>query len=475
MGVELLDFKELSQDGQDFELLIRELIFRQGYSVHWSGKGADGGRDLIAVEKRGSFFLADDRRWLIQCKHNARSGKSVGIADLDDITDSCAQHECNGYLLACSTYPSSTVVNRLERITANRQSPIVATHWDAVKIERLLTTPKNWALAQRFFPISASSEDWQIYATGMPNHWVVIYKGYYFHLRNRVGSNRNHHLQSIKNRINDIESIQLPEKHFLRPRSIHYDDKNGGYEWYVDYMYPNDQRPVIGSAQIADHLGNGYALEDGQFYIFHVKLRSYLEHSDHYDPDHYDYYGSDAIPVAGGPRNFDSYESYEEAENSKAELEREIEREKNRGFDQLCEALDALPFIRMVRKCNAQIEYLDRFHIQKNWSEIIENLEIDSDRFFSAWFLISVEDDREFHSLVSQFHQGVEKHFRLTRAYSYAPSDVKGSVLDDDELLYELTLSIHPSCIGNKASGRSLLNEYFIELAEKVSSYQNES
>lgn len=472
----MLDFTELSADGQDLELLIRELLFRQGFSVHWSGKGADGGRDLVCVEKRGSFFQQDKRSWLIQCKHNAISGKSVGIGDLDDISDSCAQHNCQGYLLVCSTYPSSAVVNRLEGVSNNPQNQLTATYWDSVKVEQLLSTPKNWALAQRFFPISAAAEDWQIYATEMPNHWVVTYKGYYFHLRNRIGSYRGYHLESIKKRISDIESLDFPGKHFLRPRSVYYDDKNGGYEWYVDYMYPNDQRAVTGSAQIANALGDGYALEDGQIYTFHVKLRSYLEHSDHYDPDHYDYYDSDSIPSSGGARGPGSYEDYQEASNSKEDLIETMEKERSLGFDRLCAELEKISFIQLVRKCNSHIENLDKFHVQRNWSEIIEDLEIENDRFFSAWFLIRVADEEAFHRLISYFPQGIEKHFRLTRAHVYLPSDdFESSVRDDDEdNLYELTLSIHPSCIGSKVSGRRLLNEYFEVLAIRTEAFRNE-
>lgn len=89
---------------------------------------------------------------------------------------------------------------------------------------------------------------------------------------------------------------------------------------------------------------------------------------------------------------------------------------------------------------------------------------------------MSVDNDDKFHDLISHFPQGVEKHFRLTRAHVYVPSDdFTASVRDDveGELLYELTLSIHPSCIGNKVSGRSLLNEYFLEVAERISKYES--
>lgn len=459
----MLDFTELSADGQDLELLVREILFRQGFSVHWSGRGADGGRDLICIERRGSFFQDDQRSWLIQCKHNAHSGRSVGIGDLDEISDSCAHHGCHGYLLVCSTYPSSAVVNRLEGISSSAHSATIATYWDSVKIERILSTPSNWTLAQRFFPLSAAKEGWQIYATEMPNQWVVAYQGYYFHLRNRVGSTCDYHLESVKARVRDIEGIALPEKHSLRPRSVYYDDKNCNYEWYIDYMYPSSDRPIIGSAEIADALGDGYALEDGQGYTFDIKLHSYLECSDHHDLDHYSYYSLGEIPRNGGARINRTHKDYIEAEESKKKLDDAAAQERSKGFDRFREELEKLPFLSLVRSSNSRIEDLDKFYIQRNWSEIIEKFDIDNDRFFSAWFFIRVRDDRAFHELVSRFHQGIERNFRLTRAHTYFPSDdYKGSVRDgSDDLLYELTISIHPSLIGSKSTGRKLLNDYF--------------
>lgn len=62
----MLDFTELPKDGEEFELLIRELLFSHGFQVYWSGRGADGGRDLICVEKRNSYFMEDEKKWLIQ-------------------------------------------------------------------------------------------------------------------------------------------------------------------------------------------------------------------------------------------------------------------------------------------------------------------------------------------------------------------------------------------------------------------------
>ena len=278
----MLDFTELSDDGLALELLTRELLFSIGLKVYWSGKGPDGGRDLLCIEEVKSQFLGCNKKWLIQCKHKAKSGNSVGVADLDDITTSCLQHGCDGYVLVTSTQPSSAVVQRLEQITANPKISLSATYWDSVELERRLKTAQQWNIAQRFFPNSASG--WQIFASERPNHWTANFKGYYFHITNRIGSNCQMYLSIIEEQLNLLEKYSLVEKHFLRLRSVYYDDKHGTFMWYVYYMHPHDQEP-IGTAEDFEKAFDG---EWNHNYDF--KVRSYSEHSDQYDPDHYDFY-----------------------------------------------------------------------------------------------------------------------------------------------------------------------------------------
>ena len=446
----------------------------KGYRVYWSGKGPDGGRDLLCIEHRDSFFCPDEKRWLIQCKHNAHSGKSVGVAELDNIIDSCEQHDAEGYILACSTQPSSGVVNRLEAITNNVKNKVTAIYWDAVIIEQMLSNPNLWRVAQRFMPISSEASSWNVYATESPNHWVVNYSGYYFHLANRIGSNHEHHFDSIKNRIKEIEALDLPEKHFIRIRSIYFDDKNGNYIWYIDYMYPHDETPSYSSAAIKQYLGDGYALDDGQHYTFEVMLRDYLQWSDHYDPDHYDYYSPYINSFLSGNERQRTHNQYEEAVRSDFDLKDKLEKEMVDAFNSLNEKFKELKFLRVIRSSNARMEDLDKFNAQQNWSELIFDLDIDSDRFFSSWFFFNVENDDEFHKFISYIPQQISCSFRLTKAFIYIPNDdMTASKLssDDNELLYELTFSIHPAELNNKFIARKKLNEYFNMVSTSIDKY----
>jgi hypothetical protein len=469
----MLDFKELSQSGKEFELLIRELLFNKNYQVYWSGVGSDGGRDLLCIEEKESFFAPEKKRWLIQCKHNAHSNKSVSVSDLDEIVDSCEQHQATGFILACSTQPSSGVVNRLEAITNNPKNNITAIYWDYVFIERALYTPHLWRIAQKFFPVSSESMKWRVFATEKPNHWVVNYKGYYFNLANRIGSSHEYHFESIEARISDIQGINLPEEHFIRPRAVYFNDKSGCYTWYIDYMYPNGSEPELSTADLKHILGDGYALEDGQVYIFDVKLRAYLSHSDHYDPDHYDYYNDHMHEYLHGFERKSGWDDYHEAFLSKDTLDKQFAEKRTEAFNELSSKLSGIDFIQVIRNENASMECLDKFHMQRSWSDLIKSLKIDSDRFFSVWFLLRVSDEQEFHNLITYFPQEFDCPFRLTKPYIYIPSQSgnRSELSSDKTALYEITISLNPMVISNKFVARATLNKYLNKFSKSVESY----
>ncbi len=84
----MLDFKEL-QDGNTFELLVRELLYRRGLEVYWTGKGPDGGKDLVCVEKVVGNFNIFEKRWVVQCKHNAHSGRAVSPKEISRLYLEC--------------------------------------------------------------------------------------------------------------------------------------------------------------------------------------------------------------------------------------------------------------------------------------------------------------------------------------------------------------------------------------------------
>lgn len=289
----MLDFSELSSNGEDLELLVRELAISSGYKAHWSGRGPDGGQDLLIEEPGDLNFGAKTRRWLVSCKHmalaNGGKGKSVGIDDLGGeggIVDAVHQHEADGFLLACSTQPSSALVARLAAIERNRRVP---THvWDGVQLERMLGTPRGWQIAQRFMPISADSAGWRIFMTDEPNRFVGITRGYYIQLVNRHGSGQVS-LWEIDRVLKQVEAAPVPEKACIRPRGVFDNDKVTAFTWYLDYLHQGrDGEGEESARRLGEYLNS--LPDEGIFHHFEVRPRWAHFGGDSHDNDHYRYY-----------------------------------------------------------------------------------------------------------------------------------------------------------------------------------------
>jgi hypothetical protein len=255
----------------------------------WSGVGPDGGRDLLIREPGLDFLGRKQRTWLVSCKDRAASGAAVGVSDLDPVADVTQQHGAHGFLLVCTTHPSAAVVERLRAIEATAKGALATHIWDGVTLERLLASARMWAVAQQFMPLSASATGWRIFGTKMPNRWVAVHRGHYFHLSNRVGGGDNFDLLSLDRRIAELEALQEGGIRF-RLRGIWNDDATGGgYVWFVDCMVPIGQ-PLPDTRVIESSLQSGIAREDGQFHNFDVVVRRIEGHRDHFDMDHYVYY-----------------------------------------------------------------------------------------------------------------------------------------------------------------------------------------
>lgn len=182
----MIDFKELPADGIKFEQLIRELLFRSGFEVHWTGVGPDGGQDLIFIETSKGHLAPFKRKWLVSCKHNAHAGQSVGVDEITDINDKCVAVDADAFLLVCSTQPSSAVVRRLEEI--EQRGNLLARYWDGIEIENRLNTPSTLSLIYLFFEEFAKSIEWKIYNTKSPSFWAGNFKDYFIYLSCRLTS-----------------------------------------------------------------------------------------------------------------------------------------------------------------------------------------------------------------------------------------------------------------------------------------------
>jgi len=155
----ILDFKEIPKantgngDQDTFELFAREYFEKVLNFVIKSepNRGADGGKDIIAIEHQTGALSSNDIVWLISCKHYAHTGKSVNDStDEQNIIDRLEQHKANGFIGFYSTLPSSGLNNRLDSIK-DKYKVAVFNH---ERIESSLLEGKYYGLVQRFFPNS---------------------------------------------------------------------------------------------------------------------------------------------------------------------------------------------------------------------------------------------------------------------------------------------------------------------------------
>jgi hypothetical protein len=126
----MLDFT-IIESGEDFEMLCEDLLKSMGFIItRRFSRGSDQGADLIVQKKyEDALGYVDSLRIMVECKHYAKSNRSVREDQIGNIIERTLSHNCNRYLLITSTLPSTSVRNQLENITNNPVIGISAAFW----------------------------------------------------------------------------------------------------------------------------------------------------------------------------------------------------------------------------------------------------------------------------------------------------------------------------------------------------------
>lgn len=295
----MLDFKELPDDGILFEQLIREILVKEGYNTHWTGVGQDGGRDLVIIENLTGDLSEYKRKWLVSCKHFAHSRKSVNKEHLGNITEDCKAIGAEGYILACSTQPTSGLITRFEEI--QKHQSLIIKFWDSIEIEKRLTKPNTFGLIHTFFPKSSEKYKWQIYNAYSPAFWAANFKDYFFYMSSRL-SNKYPPIDTIEAIINILEKAPLYKggkngysSHYLRLRGVYYDDKYSQHVAYIDYIYPRDcnEKLIIDKTELYYKLNSGFTEKEHEIMnepTWDVLYIPEFMGGDGFDLDHKSYY-----------------------------------------------------------------------------------------------------------------------------------------------------------------------------------------
>jgi len=154
-----INFKEIPEAHlggglQDtFELFTRDFLSHLGYTIDENpARGADGGKDLVVIERRSGVGGITTVRWLVSCKHKAHSGSSVTPIDEANVRDRVDANHCDGFIGFYSTLPSEGLSRMVRGLSINAGTQI----FDREMIETyLLKSPEGLHLAKRYFPTSA--------------------------------------------------------------------------------------------------------------------------------------------------------------------------------------------------------------------------------------------------------------------------------------------------------------------------------
>ncbi|MGH1399396.1 MAG: restriction endonuclease [Alphaproteobacteria bacterium] len=149
----MIDFTEID-DGDDWELFARDFFSALGFVIELDpSRGADGGKDFIISEQVSGKLRTHKFRWLVSCKHNATSGKSVGPKEEPDIRERLEQHGCEGFIGFYSTLSSTGLSDRLDALKQSAHIEDFAIY-DGKKITGYFYDTGFSRLASRYFPKS---------------------------------------------------------------------------------------------------------------------------------------------------------------------------------------------------------------------------------------------------------------------------------------------------------------------------------
>jgi hypothetical protein len=120
-------------------------------AVTRSGRGQDGGLDLLVTTLVTDCIATRLLKWVVQCKHRT-NGRSIGPHDFSKeftFPDVILHHNANSYLLVCNTHPSAKLKAHLDKLTNDSSNQHYAV-WDYDQVCEAILSDQS--VLQRFFP-----------------------------------------------------------------------------------------------------------------------------------------------------------------------------------------------------------------------------------------------------------------------------------------------------------------------------------
>lgn len=168
----MLEFGQLSPE--EFELLCEDLLRSSDFLIESRpARGPDKGKDILATKYETDLLgNVEEQRYLVECKHFTKSGRSVKEVDIGNFQARLSVHRANRYLLITTTIPSETVKDQLSALSRDPAVPFKAGFWAKHDIIRLLQDHPR--IIERYFPkiVQQHGPSFQVASELMP--WMEV-------------------------------------------------------------------------------------------------------------------------------------------------------------------------------------------------------------------------------------------------------------------------------------------------------------
>jgi len=169
----MFDFT-LITSGEEFEQLCEDILRNKGIEIiSKPSRGPDFGVDICAtISVTDDIGINEKHRILIECKHFAKSNRSVREDDIGNIIERTIANNCRKYLLITSTTVSSVVSHQLQGISNNPSIPISATFWAKNDLDKFINESPE--IRNRYF-VGKQKNDTLTAKSSEPAFTVIVH------------------------------------------------------------------------------------------------------------------------------------------------------------------------------------------------------------------------------------------------------------------------------------------------------------
>jgi len=151
----MINLREIKDDGELWEQFAEEFLSLAGLLTESPpDRGADGGKDILMIERVSGPMHTKAFRWLVSCKHTAQSGVAISeITHEKNILERVKAFRADGFLGFYSTIPTAGLNTRLRALTDAGEIKAYKIFSGTLIESELLALGRSW-LVMRYFPES---------------------------------------------------------------------------------------------------------------------------------------------------------------------------------------------------------------------------------------------------------------------------------------------------------------------------------